>query len=86
MASIMKIFDDLKFSSSQRSDGDVYLKLIEAFKFAFAQRSKIGDPFNSPYQDKIEKVGFNILFTRDECSDYYILLQLILLFMQKKML
>jgi gamma-glutamyltranspeptidase len=55
--SIIKMFDNFGFSAKQRSDKDVYLKLLECFKFAYAQRSKLGDPFNSPYQYEIEKVN-----------------------------
>ena len=29
----------------------------ECFKFAYAQRSKLGDSYNSPYQSEIEKVS-----------------------------
>ena len=37
-------------------EDDVYLKLIESFKFAFAQRAKLGDTFNNTFKDEIEKV------------------------------
>ena len=55
--SIIKMFDNFGFGAKQRSDKDVYLKLLECFKFAYAQRSKLGDPYNSPYQSEIEKVS-----------------------------
>ena len=55
-ASIIKMFDEFKFLPNQRRDGDVYLKLIEVFKFAFAKRTKIGDPQDSPYEREIKEV------------------------------
>ena len=58
-ASILKIFDHFGFRVDQKSDGDVYLKLLETLKFAFAQRTKIGDPFNNIYQEEIENVGIH---------------------------
>ena len=59
-ASILKIFDQFGFRADQISDADVYLKLLEALKFAFAQRSKIGDPdnnFNSTFEEEIRNVN-----------------------------
>ena len=55
--SIIKIFDKFGFTKEDRSDKNVYLKLLECFKFAYAQKSKLGDPFHSPYQYEIEKVS-----------------------------
>ena len=55
--SIIKMFDSFGFSTKRSSEKDVYLKLLECFKFAYAQRSKLGDPYNSPYQYEIEKVS-----------------------------
>ena len=56
---------------SQKSDPDVYLKLIETFKFAFAQRSKIGDPVSSPYRSEIEKVGLTEVFYSFICRVFF---------------
>ena len=67
----MKIFDDFKFSPSQRLAGDVYLKLIETFKFAFSQRTKIGDPFNSPYEGEIRNVSNAILLEKTHFEIFY---------------
>ena len=58
--SILKIYDKLKTNESRKSNKDDYLDLLESFKFAFAQRSKLGDTFNSPYKCEIEKVVDNI--------------------------
>ena len=54
VTSILKIFE--KFSEFVEPGGDSGLGLLEAFKFAFAQRSKLGDTFESPYECEIRKV------------------------------
>ena len=59
-ASILKVFDHFDFRVDQILDADVYLKLLEALKFAFAQRSKIGDPdnnYNITFEEEIKKVN-----------------------------
>ena len=53
--SILKIFKKLMKNKKMNED-DVYLKLIESLKFAFAQRAKLGDTFNNTFKDEIEKV------------------------------
>ena len=58
LQSILNLFDNLV--DIQMPEEEVYLKLIESFKFAYAQRSKLGDTFNSNYTSEIEKVsGFS---------------------------
>ena len=52
--SILKLYNKLSFFPMSAMDAD--LSLIESFKFAFAQRSKLGDNFNSSYKSEIEKV------------------------------
>ena len=56
VTSILKIFE--KFSEFVEPGGDSGLGLLEAFKFAFAQRSKLGDTFESPYECEIRKVRY----------------------------
>ena len=55
--SIVKIFDNFRFSLDQNMDEDVYIKLLESFKFSFAQRSNLGDPFNSSHACDIQMVS-----------------------------
>ena len=52
--SIVKIFEQL--NEDKRSEENFYLGLIESFKFTYAQRSKLGDTFNSPYKHEMLKV------------------------------
>ena len=54
---ILKIFDKLKYISGQRLSADVYIKLVEAMKFAFGQRSKLGDPNGNKYEEDIKNVS-----------------------------
>ena len=61
MAAILKIFENLGLMTSGSDktnvkDGDIYLKVLEAFKFAYGQRTKFGDPFNNEDAEKIKKV------------------------------
>ena len=59
--SILNLFDNVVDKPvDQMPEEEVYLKLIESFKFAYAQRSKLGDTFNNNYTSEIEKVsGFS---------------------------
>ena len=67
--SILKLYEQLSFHPKLETNGpmdqwkpmDPELSLIEIFKFAFAQRSKLGDPDNSPYKSEIEKVFYNLV-------------------------
>ena len=56
--SILKLYNKLSFYPMSQSpmSMDAELSLIESFKFAFAQRSKLGDPFNNTYESEIHKV------------------------------
>ena len=57
--SILKLYNQLSFFPMSTMDAE--LSLIETFKFAFAQRSKLGDPDNSPYKSEIEEVSYNLI-------------------------
>ena len=61
--SILKLYNQLSFYPQWKTAMamDAELSLIESFKFAFAQRSKLGDPDNSPYKSEIEKVFYNLV-------------------------
>ena len=56
-AAIVKIFDQFGFTTGRRFDEEVYIKLVEAMKFAFGQRSKIGDPEGNEFKEEIKKVN-----------------------------
>ena len=56
-AAILKIFDQFGFTPEERFDEEVYVKLVEAMKFAYGQRSKVGDPEGNEFKDEIEKVN-----------------------------
>ena len=70
--SIVKMFEQL--GEDKKSGDNFPLGLIESFKFAFAQRAKLGDTFKSPYKSEMEKVGF--LFKR-----YRLLIRMFCLFL-----
>ena len=55
LESIVKIFEQL--DENKKSGDNLPLGLIESFKFAYAQRTKLGDTFKSPYKSQMEKVG-----------------------------
>ena len=55
LESIVKMFEQL--DENKKSGDNFPLGLIESFKFAFAQRAKLGDTFKSPYKSEMEKVG-----------------------------
>ena len=57
--SILKLYNQLSFYPMSAMDPE--LGLIESFKFAFAQRSKLGDPDNNPYKSEIEEVFYNLI-------------------------
>ena len=61
--SILKLYNQLSFYPQWKTAMamDAELSLIESFKFAFAQRSKLGDPDNSPYKSEIEEVFYNLI-------------------------
>ena len=57
-AAIIKIFDQFGFNAAQRFNSDVYIKFVEAMKWAYGQRSKLGDTNENPYESEIENVSY----------------------------
>ena len=54
---ILKIFDQFKYKPEQRFNSDVYIKLVESMKFAFGQRTNLGDPHGNKYAEHIKNVS-----------------------------
>ena len=56
VTSILRIFERFNHNSSNIRDAAPYLHLLEAFKFSYAQRTKLGDIFGNQFANETIQV------------------------------
>jgi len=57
LGAILKVMDLYNLNENSRQDPLTFHRFVEACKFAYAQRSKIGDWTNSELRESIEQVS-----------------------------
>ena len=76
LAYILNIMENYNITALDQDDPLMYHRLVEAYKWGYAYRSKLGDPFDANITNTVNHVR---TFSRDNLMDFLFFLLLLLI-------